>query len=169
MAATPSPSTTTRSRVPSRRVLRAINPVVSAILRSRFHRLLSDRLVLLTYTGRKTGKRYTIPVGYSREGDTLVVPSAHAWWRSLRWGAPVTVLLQGRQRMARAEVIEDPAAVFAEVERLTARYGRAEAGRRLGLRLATTPPALPGTLAEALHGHVVIRLRLEAGEDRGIA
>ncbi len=80
-----------KSSVPSLRVLHAINPVVGAILRSPLHRLLSDRLVLLTYRGRKTGKRYTIPVGYAREGDALVVPSAHAWWRSLRWGAPVTV------------------------------------------------------------------------------
>jgi len=43
---------------------------------------MSKRPVLLTYTGRKSGKAYTTPVNYLRDGDTLLVVSSceHAWW-----------------------------------------------------------------------------------------
>jgi deazaflavin-dependent oxidoreductase (nitroreductase family) len=155
-----------RSRVPSARVLHAINPFVAAILRSPLHRLLSGRVLLLTYTGRKTGARYTFPVGYSREGETLTIVSTRHWWKNLRGGAPVMVRLQGR-RMARADVITEPDAVLAEVERLVARYGRAGASRRIFLALDTTPPPTRAELTQALRGWVVIHLRLEAGAAEG--
>ena len=49
-----------------------INPLVAAVLRSPFHWLLSFGLMLITVTGRRSGRRYTIPVGYQRHGDLLV-------------------------------------------------------------------------------------------------
>src|SRR5687768_285096 len=95
-----------KSSVPrDTRVLRFINPFVSMILRSPLHKVLSSRLLLLTYTGRTTGKRFTIPVGYTPEGDTLTLFSGFGWWKNLRGGAPVVVCLQGRQRTGRAEVL----------------------------------------------------------------
>lgn len=156
-----------KSSVPNRRVLRAINPVVGAILRSPLHYLLSDQLVLLTYTGRKTGKRYTIPVGYSREGEALIVPSAHAWWKNLRGGAAVEVRLRGRRYTGTAEPIEDPVRVAAEVERLIARYGPTEAGRRSGITLKATPPPTHEELVQALHGRALIRVTLDGGAGQG--
>jgi hypothetical protein len=54
-------------------------PVMKALLRSPLHRLLDGTLVLLTYTGRKTGKQYTIPIGYfvwGRVSCYLSVPLA---------------------------------------------------------------------------------------------
>src|SRR5690349_24649181 len=112
-----------RASVPSIRILHAINPFVAAILRSPLHGLLSRQLILLTYTGRKTGKRYTIPVGYARDGDALVVFSSRSWRRTLRGSAPVEVLLQGRRYTGTAVPIEDPEEVTAEVERTIASYG----------------------------------------------
>ena len=56
--------------MPNTRVLHLINPYVSAILRSPVHSLLSKQVLLLTYTGRKSGNPHTIPVGYIRDGDT---------------------------------------------------------------------------------------------------
>lgn len=156
-----------RPRVPSTRVLHAVNPFVAAILRSPLHRLLSKQVLLLTYTGRKTGARYTFPVGYSREGDTLTIVSTRHWWQNLRSGAPVIVRLQGRRRTARADVIAEPDAVLAEVERLVARYGRRDVSRRMYLALDTTPPPTRDELARALRGWVVIHLRLEAGAAEG--
>jgi len=35
---------------------------------------MSRRLILLSYTGRKTGKPYTIPVSYVEQGDALLIP-----------------------------------------------------------------------------------------------
>jgi hypothetical protein len=75
------------------------NPVVRAILRSPAHRLLSGRLALITLTGRRTGRQYTFPVGYRREGDLVkIVPGAperKRWWRNLLEGGRVELRLAG--------------------------------------------------------------------------
>jgi deazaflavin-dependent oxidoreductase (nitroreductase family) len=150
-----------RSSVPSPRVLRVIKPFVSMILRSLLHRLLSSRVLLLTFTGRKTGKEFTIPVGYTREGETLTLFSSRGWWKNLRGGAPVAARLRGRRRTGRAEVIEDRAAALAAAERVVARYGAKDAGRRIGLALDDTSPPSHDDLAAAMEGHAVIRLSLD--------
>jgi hypothetical protein len=41
-----------------------VNPLARRLLRSPLHGLASGRLALITYTGRHSGRRYTIPVGY---------------------------------------------------------------------------------------------------------
>lgn len=43
------------------------------LLRSPFHGVVSNSLMLVTFTGCKTGNEYTTPVGYRQEGDTLTV------------------------------------------------------------------------------------------------
>jgi hypothetical protein len=45
-------------------IFKAINPIMKTLLRPPLHRLLSGMLMLFTYSGRKTGKQYTIPIGY---------------------------------------------------------------------------------------------------------
>ena len=124
MASTIPTQTRIKSNVPSIRVLHAINPFVAAILRSPLHGLLSKQMMLLTYTGRKTRKRYTIPVGYGRDGETLVVFSSRPWRRNLRGGAPVEVLVRRKHHTGTAEPIEDALEVAATVERIISTYGR---------------------------------------------
>ena len=65
-------------------VLSRLNPVIAALLRSPLHPLLSPGLVLVTVTGRHSGRRYTIPVGYQRDGDDLVVMVSEARRKQLR-------------------------------------------------------------------------------------
>lgn len=154
------------SRAPDLRVMRFFNPVMRALLRSPFHRVLSGQILLLSYTGRKSGRQYTLPVGYVRDGDALLVVSQHSelkrWWRNLRGGAPVAVLLRGERLSARADVIEDPAAVAAEVERLIARVGPKEASRQLYMSLDVAPALTREQLTQALKGVVVVRITQSA-------
>jgi hypothetical protein len=85
------------------------NPIVGAILRSPLHGMLSLHLMLLTVVGRRTGRRYTMPVGYvSRDGalDVLVANrQLKLWWRNLEGGAPVALVLRGRFAWGRAEAL----------------------------------------------------------------
>lgn len=87
-------------------VNRTVNPLVGLVLRSPAHRLLSGSLLLLTVTGRRSGRSFTFPVGYAQRGDRLTVtaawPERKRWWRNLRGGAPVTVLLRGTRRTGTA-------------------------------------------------------------------
>jgi deazaflavin-dependent oxidoreductase (nitroreductase family) len=85
------------------------NSVVLAILRSPVHRLLSGMAIELRYTGRRTGRQYTVPVQYAQaDGRLVVVPQdaeAKTWWRNFRTAQPVTVRLKGRLYNATAQVV----------------------------------------------------------------
>lgn len=75
------------------------NRVVSSILRSPAHRLLSGSTDLIRYTGRRTGRTITTPTQYARHGDHLVVlvgrPSTKTWWRNFTTDEPVDLLVAG--------------------------------------------------------------------------
>ena len=90
---------------------RTLNPVVRALLRSPLHRVLSGRLALITVTGRRSGRRFTIPVGYRREDGHVRIavglPQRKRWWRNLRGGAAVTVRLAGTEHGGWAEAHGD--------------------------------------------------------------
>jgi hypothetical protein len=85
-----------------------VNPFVRLILRSRFHALLSQSLLLITIRGRQSERAYTFPVQYVRTGATVTLvvgePEQKQWWRNLRGGAPVQLLLGGQTLAGEAEV-----------------------------------------------------------------
>ncbi len=72
------------------------NDFISWILRSPLHGMLSDGMMLITVTGCKTGKKYTTPVGYYRENGSLWVLTSRdrTWWKNLKGGADVSLLLK---------------------------------------------------------------------------
>jgi F420H(2)-dependent quinone reductase len=86
-----------------------LNPIVSAILRSRLHWLLSPGLMLITVTGRKSGRRFTIPVGYHRSGNVVTILIADApskvWWRNYRTPGPIELRLRGRALRGEAQLL----------------------------------------------------------------
>ena len=90
--------------------MRTGNIIFSGVLRSPLHSLVSSSFMLVSVTGRKSGKIYTTPVNYHRVGDALHVISVRSrtWWRNLRGeGAAVTLRLQGKERQAWGRAIED--------------------------------------------------------------
>jgi hypothetical protein len=100
------------------RLTTRLNPMVAWLLRSPLHPLLGGILILLRVTGRRTGRRYWIPVGYQRDGDTLTVLVSKAprkqWWRNYREPGPVDLLLRGRTLHGRAHVVPPNSAAFRE-------------------------------------------------------
>ena len=103
------------------------NPFVRALLRSRLHGLLSGSLLLVTYTGHRSGRTFTIPVMFAEVGADLVVyvggSREKVWWRNLGGGAPVHVRLQSRALAGTATaVVGDPELR----ERYLARFPRVE-------------------------------------------
>ena len=84
-----------------------INPMMGALLRSPLHRLMSSSLMLITYTGRKSGRRYTTPVRYVRVGDAIrcFTSARNMWWRNLQDGAVVSLLVEGKEARYQAQAI----------------------------------------------------------------
>src|SRR3954471_23711964 len=80
-----------------------LNPTLGVLLRSPLHRLVSGGLVLITVTGRRSGREFTFPVSYQQDGEVVRIgvgwPEQKQWWRNLRGaGAPVRLRLRGRAR-----------------------------------------------------------------------
>jgi deazaflavin-dependent oxidoreductase (nitroreductase family) len=94
------------------------NPVVSLILRSPLHSLISGRLVLITYVGRRSGLKRTLPVQYANwDGELVVVVGYHRskrWWLNLR-NQPIHVDVRYRGRLLEgtAVAVESDADVIA--------------------------------------------------------
>ena len=85
------------------------NPIMKFLLRSPLHPLVSNNIMLMTYTGRKSGKSYTTPMNYFTLDGALYTTSTRerVWWRNLRGGAEVSLRLHGKDVPAWAESIVD--------------------------------------------------------------
>ena len=138
-----------------------VNPLMKLLLRSPLHFLASEALLLITFTGRKSGREYTTPVGYEQLDGTLYVTTQtdRVWWRNLRGGAEVSVRLRGEPRRGRAEVIEDDESVAEYVHGFLERHGLDAASR---IALAVHADEVPDveTLRRGLSAVVVVRIEL---------
>jgi deazaflavin-dependent oxidoreductase (nitroreductase family) len=75
---------------------------------------IGRKLVTLHVVGRKTGRRYSVPVAYAKDGDVLVVGSPFGWTRNLRTGDDLEVRYLGRRRVAQVEAFTEEAGVTAQ-------------------------------------------------------
>lgn len=111
------------------------NSIMAWLLGSPLHRMLSDGMLLITVTGRKTGKKYTTPVGYYEEDGCLWVITSRdrTWWRNLRGGAEAGLLLKRKPVTAFAE----PELDAKDVEARMHEYLRhvPQAAKPLGIRV----------------------------------
>ncbi len=99
--------------IPSKRVIAVTNVIVRFLLHSPLHFLLSNTMMLLTYTGRKSGKHYTNPLPYMREGDMVTVFTQRTWWKNVRACPKVAVEIKRHRMDGRAEAISDDKAAIA--------------------------------------------------------
>jgi hypothetical protein len=85
-----------------------VNAFVSSLRSSpRWGTLVSKRLTIATYTGRRSGRTFSTPVGYRRTGDTVTIgvkiPESKMWWRNfLDDGGPLSLHLDGADRAGHA-------------------------------------------------------------------
>ncbi len=119
--------------VPPPTLVKVGNPLVRMLLGSPLHGMLDDSFLVLHLTGRKTGRRYQIPVGYVDMAGRLAVVTVARWRVNLRGGADVTVRLRGRLRPMHALLEEDPVSVAVSYQTMIDRMGWKKAQRQLGI------------------------------------
>ena len=91
------------------------NGIVRGLLRTPgLSQLVGKRLVTVYAVGRKSGRRYSVPVAYTRHEGTLLIGTPFAWARNLRTGEPVQIRLGGKLRTADVEVRRDEDGVVAD-------------------------------------------------------
>ena len=116
------------------------NDFMSWVLRSPFHRMLSNGMMIITVTGCKTGKTYTTPVGYYQEDGYLWILTSRdrTWWRNLLGGAQVKLLLKRKPVNGFAETELDGKAVESRMFEYI-RYVP-QAAKPLGIRMGNKIP-----------------------------
>lgn len=138
------------------------NQVIPALLRTPvLHRLVSGSLMLVTFTGRKTGRRFSTPVTCARTDDGVLFFSNARWWTNLRGGVQVSLRLRGREVVGVAEPVEDQEIVAREAAAFLSRHGVRAAGR-IGLALPAESPPDERDMAHAVRDHVVVYVTLQA-------
>jgi F420H(2)-dependent quinone reductase len=144
-------TSTVKRSVPPPALVKMGNPLVRMLLGSPLHGMLDESFLVLHLTGRKTGRRYNIPVGYVDMEGKLAVVTVARWRVNLRGGADVEVTLRGRLRLMHALLAEDPASVAVSYQAMIDRIGPKKAQRQLGISLPSgrVPTALE--LKEAAH------------------
>jgi hypothetical protein len=136
------------------------NTPVIWILKSPLHRLASGSILLITYTGRKSGKTYTVPVNYMRQANELLVTSKRerTWWRSLLGGAPVHIRLVGKDYPGTGLAVTEPTEVLKYLEDYLRQSP--QTARYFGIYTAADGSLSATDLALAAKDRVIIRLKL---------
>lgn len=96
----------------------ALQPLVNLITRGLLRtpllcRIAGTRLITVYVVGRKSGRRFAVPVAYTRHEGSLLIGTPFAWGRNLRTGQPVNIRYKGRLCPADVEVHTDEAGFVA--------------------------------------------------------
>lgn len=95
------------------RVINRVNGFVGALRVSpRWGRFVSRHITIVTYTGRRSGRVFSTPVGYKRVADTVMIgvrlPDAKSWWRNFTGeGGPLSLQLEGVEHPGHAVARRD--------------------------------------------------------------
>ncbi len=98
-------------------LFQGVNAVVNAAVRPlvasrRWGPLVGRWMTLVTYTGRRSGRTFSVPVGFAGQGDEVKIavlfPERKTWWRNfLGAGGPVSLRLHGVDRAGHAVTHRD--------------------------------------------------------------
>ncbi|MGH3553831.1 MAG: hypothetical protein ACRDT5_14805 [Mycobacterium sp.] len=121
---------------PPQAVLRAINPILAMLLRTPLAGPARKQLMVMSYTGRKSGRKYSIPLSAHQIDNDLYALTAAPWKHNFRDGAAAQVLHDGKTATMRGQLIGDRALVADIYSRCAESYGAKGAERAMGLKFA---------------------------------
>ncbi len=92
------------------------NDFVKIMLKSPLRGLMGNTMII-TLTGRRTGRKIAVPVNYYRDADALWVITTRSrnWWRNTRGGADVDLHLHGKKLKGFAEPVLDEFVIAAHI------------------------------------------------------
>ncbi len=98
-------------------LVRLMSPVMRAILPTPLGRLVRP-FALLVFEGRRSGRRFSVPVGYHEVDGERMVFSPALWRVNFRDGLPVIVWFRGRRASLTGTLDDDPQSVAASLRAL---------------------------------------------------
>jgi len=77
-----------------------LNPMMRSLLRSPLHGITSHNIGIVHFSGRKSGRKLSTPLSYTREGNIVRLLSNHntRWWLNFRGDGVKVEMEIARQR-----------------------------------------------------------------------
>lgn len=119
---------------PPSALMRLVNPLMRSVLRSPLAGLVRNQFMVLSFTGRKTGRPYSIPLSAHVIDGQLYALTGNPWKQNFRGGGPAQVVYGGKTTAMRGELIGDRAVVSDLLLRCAQSYGVQRAQRVIGLK-----------------------------------
>ncbi|OBH84185.1 hypothetical protein [Mycobacterium sp. E2989] len=149
---------------PPSAVLRIVNPMLGFLLRTPLAGPARKQLMVLSFTGRKTGRPFSLPVSaHVIDGDLYALTGA-PWKQNFRGGAPAQVVFDGKTTAMRGELIRDREIVSNLYLRCAQSYGVQRAQRMIGLKFRDQRIPTRDEFAEAVDRMHLGAVRLTPAE-----
>jgi hypothetical protein len=145
---------------PPEGLLRVVNPALKLLLRTPLAGPARKQFMVLSFTGRKSGNPYSLPVSAHRIDNQLYALAGAAWARNFRGGRAAEVLHNGKTTKMNGELIEDPAIVADLSHRLAESYGVKQAQRMMGLAFRDQRIPTVEEFKEAAERERIVAVRL---------
>ncbi|MEM9566167.1 MAG: hypothetical protein AAGA93_26335 [Actinomycetota bacterium] len=147
-------ATITRS-TPSPLVMGIMNPVMRFAITRGFGSI-GDQLMVLHWTGRKTGTAYATPVGrHELDGQLFTITKA-AFKHNFVGGGPAELVLDGSRRPFTATVVDSPEVVGTRMRALLDALGPTRGARALASKIDGEPTVEELTEFASDQGAVVL-------------
>jgi hypothetical protein len=114
-------------------MLRVVNPVMRFVLGTPFAGPMRKQMMVLSFTGRKSGRPYSIVLSAHVVDDQLFALTGARWKNNFRDGAAAEVLHDGKKTAMRGELVTDPTVVADRAHRCAESYGVKHAQRSMGM------------------------------------
>ncbi len=118
---------------PPEAMLRIVNPLMKFALRTPFAGPARSQLMVVHFTGRKSGRPYSVVLSAHVIDGILYAMTDAVWKNNFRDGASAQVLHNGKTTTMRGELITDKAHVADLYARCAQAYGPRRAERVMGL------------------------------------
>lgn len=154
---TPQAQQQEQHQLPPKPVRVVMNGLMKLILRSPLHGMVSESIMIITWTGRKSGKTYSTPVTYMEQGDTIICFTRSSWWKNFKDEPEVKLRLRGQVLHGHATPITEPEQVAQGAREFIEQKGL-ENIQRIGVMIDTEREPTQQELIDAVRGRVMIRI-----------
>jgi len=140
-----------------------LNPVMRSLLRSPLHGITSHNIGIVHFSGRKSGRRLSTPLSYTREGNIVRLLSNQStrWWLNFRGeGAKVEMEIARQRYPGTALLLEGDSEALRDGVRRFIRALPRDA-KVYGLKLDTDGEVVEASLATVAGQLILVEIRLD--------
>ena len=120
------------------RVMKIVNPLVKFLVARGWGRV-ADQIMVLHWTGKKTGTAYSTPVSRFDLDDQLFTQTKAGYKSNFVGGGPAELVFDGRRRAYVGTTIDDAEVVGRRMRSVLDALGIKDGSRALGLKIDGEP------------------------------